>query len=236
MFIINNYFPKVPFPKKQINRNHHYDNQKIILKHLKFKPYSTKVRIRLEQHAKKLAKRHVYPRFIFDELLSYCQQLNMVRPAYSRMQTIVSNALKHERNRVTRIIDRLLDRRAKSELDALLNTEDSFYQITLLKKDPKDFITREMRSEVNKQQMLEKIYDLTRSAMAKLKISSKNVEYYADMATYYPPFNLKRFKNKSLSRLYLLCYVHKRFFKVNDHLIFMPYPGICTVSIVLILL
>ena len=107
-FIINNFFPKVPFPKKRINKNHHYDNQKRILKRLKFTPNSAKVRARLEQDAKKLAKRHMHPRFIFDELLSYCQQMSLVRPAYSRMQSIVSNALKHERNRVTRNINRLL--------------------------------------------------------------------------------------------------------------------------------
>lgn len=142
----------------------------------------------------------------------------MIRPAYSRMQTIVSEALHHERDRVIKKLTLLLDRSTKSELDKLLENDGSFYQITLLKKDPKNFSTHEMRSEVAKQQVLSKVYDLTKSVLPKLKISSKNVEYYADMAIFYPPFNLKRFKNKNLSRLYLLCYVHQRFFKVNDHL------------------
>lgn len=217
-FIINNYFPKVAFPKKQIIRHHHYDNQKRILKYYKFKAFTSKRLIQLAQKAKKLAKRHVYPRFIFDELLNFCQQWNMIRPAYSRMQSIVSEALQHERDRVIKKLALLLDRRSKSELDALLKIENSFYQITLLKKDPKDFSTNEMRSEVGKQQALSKVYDLTKSVIPKLKISSKNIEYYADMVTFYPPYNLKRFKKKNLSRLYLLCYVHQRFFKVNDHL------------------
>lgn len=218
-FIINNYFPNTPFPKKRISKRHHYDNQKRILKHLRFKPFSSKGRIQLEQQAKKIARRHVYPRFIFDELLNFCQQSSMVRPAYSRMQSIVSDALLNERQRVVKKVALHLDRYAKKELDALLETDDSFYQITLLKKDPKDFSTNEMREEVAKQKLLLKIYDLTKSTIPKLKISSRNVEYYADMATFYPPFNLKRFKQKNLSRLYLLCYVNQRFFKVNDHLI-----------------
>jgi hypothetical protein len=37
------------------------------------------------------------------------------------------------------------------------------------------------------------------------------------MAKFCPPFNLKRFK-KNVARLYLLCYVHQRLLKVNDHL------------------
>jgi TnpA family transposase len=216
--IINNYFPEVPFPKKRQSKHHHYDNQKRILKYLRFKPFSPKGRIQLERHAKKLAKRHIYPRFIFDELISFCQKLNMVRPAYSRMQTIVSEAMMKERDRAIKKVALHLDRRVKKELDALLETDDSFYQITLLKKDPKDFSTSEMRSEVAKKQRLSRIYNLTKSAIPKLKISSKNLEYYANMATFYPPFNLKRFKPKNLSRLYLLCYVNQRYFKINDHL------------------
>ncbi|MDY6894212.1 MAG: Tn3 family transposase [Thermotogota bacterium] len=217
-FIINNYFPEVPFPKKRISKHHHYDNQKRILKHHKFKPFSSKGRIQLERQAKKIAKRHVYPRFIFDELNSFCQQLNMVRPSYSRMQTIVSDAFLKERDRAIKKVGLHLDKRAKKELDALLETDDNFYQITLLKKDPKDFSTSEMRSEVSKKQRLLRIYTLTQSAISKLKISSKNLEYYADMAIFYPPFNLKRFNPKNQSRLYLLCYANQRYYKVNDNL------------------
>ena len=87
----------------------------------------------------------------------------MVRPAYSRMQIIVSDALLKERDRVIKKVALHLDRRVKKELDALLETDDSFYQITLLKKDPKDFSTSEMRSEVAKNQRLLKIYNLTKS-------------------------------------------------------------------------
>jgi TnpA family transposase len=216
-FIINTYFPSTPFPKKQTSKHYHYDNQKRLLKRLKYKILSPRELIKLKQQAKKLARRHILPRFIFDELLSCCQQWNRVRPAYSTMQSIISGALQHERDRVVRKVELHLDRTAKSELDELLKSGDDFYQITLLKKDPKDFSTREMRTEVAKQQRLLNTYKSTKSIIPKLQISTQNIEYYADMATFYPPFNLKRFK-KNLARLYLLCYVHQRFFKVNDHL------------------
>ena len=43
------------------------------------------------------------------------------------------------------------------------------------------------------------------------------------MAKYYSVTKLKRFP-KNLARLYLLCYVHERLFKVNDHLLtFITY-------------
>jgi len=217
-YIINNYFPLVPFPKKQISKHYHYDNQKRLLKRFKFKPFTAKEHVKLNQQAKKLAKRHVYPRFIFDELLSFCHQWDMIRPAYSTMQSIVAVALQNERDRILKKMSLHLNKNARSALDALLKSDDSFYQITLLKKDPKDFSTGEMRAEVAKQQMLLNVYKHTKLIIPKLRISAKNIEYYGEMAKFYPPYKLKRFK-KNLTHLYLLCYVHQRYLKVNDNLI-----------------
>ncbi|MCP3942531.1 MAG: DUF4158 domain-containing protein [Desulfobacteraceae bacterium] len=67
-FIINRYFPNVPFPKKQISKHHHYNNQKRLLKHFKLKTFTARNQTKLQRQAKTLAKRHVYPRFIFDGL------------------------------------------------------------------------------------------------------------------------------------------------------------------------
>jgi len=216
-FIINRYFTNVLFPKKQISKHHHYNNQKKLLKRFKLEPFTAKNKIKLQQQAKNLAKRHVYPRFIFDELLNCCLQWNLIRPGYSTMQLIVSNALQSERNRLLNKLSVSLDKDDRLALDGLLKSDDSFYQITLLKKDPKDFTTSEMRKEVAKQQILLEVYKTAESILPKLKISAQNIEYYADMAQFYPASKLKRFK-KNLTRLYLLCYGHQRYLKVNDHL------------------
>ena len=216
-FVINNYFPNVPFPKKQVLKKYHYDNQKRLLKRFQLQAFTSKAHVILHRQAKKLAKRHVYPRFVFDELLGFCRQSNLIRPAYSTMQSIVSVALQKERDRVLNKMSFYLNKRARLALDALLENDDSFYQITLLKKDPKDFSTREMRREVAKQQALLNVYEPTKAVIPKLNISAKNIEYYANMAKFYPAVKLKRFK-KNLARLYLLCYVHQRLLKVNDHL------------------
>lgn len=216
-FIINNYFPNVPFPKKNISKNYHYKNQKIILKQLKYQPFTSKKHADLNRCAKGLAKRHIYPRFIFDELINFCNQCSLIRPAYSTMQSIVSTALQKERNRILNKMSSELNKNARSALDSLLENDDNFYRITLLKKDPKDFSTSEMRKELAKQKDLLNVYEHTKTIIPKLNISSKNIEYFADMAKFYPTLKLKRFK-KNLARLYLLCYIHQRILKVNDHL------------------
>jgi len=166
-FVINNYFPDVPFPKKQISKHYHYDNQKRLLKRFEFKPFTSKEHVKIQRQAIKLAQRHVYPRFIFDELLGFCRQCNLIRPAYSTMQAIVAIALQKERDRVLNKMSSYLNKRARLALDALLENDDSFYQITLLKKDPKDFNTHEMRREVAKQQALLNVYGSTYNRLSR---------------------------------------------------------------------
>jgi len=216
-FIINNYFPKTPFPKKQISKHYYYDNQKRLLKHFEFKLITSKDNSKLQQQAKELAKRHVYPRFVFDELLNFCFQSRLVKPAYSTMQSIVSEGLQKERDRTLNKLSLHLNKDGRLALDGLLKLNDSLYQITLLKKDPKDFSTGEMRKEVAKHQALLNVYKPTKSIISKLDISAKNIEYYADMATFYTGIRLKKLK-KNLARLYLLCYIHHRYLKANDNL------------------
>ena len=64
-FVINNYFPNVPFPKKQVLKKYHYDNQKRLLKRFQLQAFTSKAHVILHRQAQKLAKRHVYPRFVF---------------------------------------------------------------------------------------------------------------------------------------------------------------------------
>ncbi len=139
------------------------------------------------------------------------------------MQKIISEAIKIERNRLFNKLNLLLNKESRQVLDVLLESDDTFYRLTLIKKDPKDFKTSEMRSEVNKQSYLENIYKATHDIIEKLNISAKNIEYYSEMAQFYSVAKLKRF-TKNQSRLYLMCYAHQRLLKINERLItFLTY-------------
>jgi hypothetical protein len=66
-FIINNYFPDAAFPKKQISKRSHYENQKRLLKQFEFRTVTHNEIIQIQRHATKLAGRHVHPRFMLDK-------------------------------------------------------------------------------------------------------------------------------------------------------------------------
>ncbi|WP_198672839.1 hypothetical protein [Photorhabdus sp. CRCIA-P01] len=93
----------------------------------------------LEKEAKSLVKRHALPKFILQELLDYCLNNNLLRPAYSTMQNIVSCALRQEQQRLNNKFYAKIEPTIRSQLDNLLNMDDLFYKLTLIKKDQKDF-------------------------------------------------------------------------------------------------
>ncbi|WP_289997320.1 hypothetical protein [Photorhabdus laumondii] len=94
-----------------------------------------------------------------------------------------------------------------------------FYKLTLIKKEQKDFTTTEIISTIKKQQMIYPLFDESRNIISRLDISEQNLLYYADLADFYTIQKLSRFKNRNQARLYLLCYIHRRLFILNDYLV-----------------
>jgi TnpA family transposase len=218
-FIMQLYFPGEPLPKKQVSKNHHYQNRCAVMNQFGLRDADAGFQSQLLKEAKALAKRHVLPRFVLEELLTYCQLQNVLRPAYSSLQKIVSIALREERKRLVTKLYTDAGKGLRGQLDRLLANEELFYNLTLLKKDQKDFSTTEIKKSVAKQQLIIDIYRESQLLMPKLGISEQNIIYYANLAEFYSIQKLRRFADKNLARLYLLCYAHHRFLKINDHLV-----------------
>ena len=219
VFIMRLYFPEEPFPKKQVSKNHHYRNRCEVMNKFGLKDADTDFQSQLLKEAKELVKRHALSRFVLEGLLVYCQQQNVIRPAYSSLQDIVTTALRDERNRLVNKLYTDADKELRAELDKLLTNDELFYNLTLLKKDQKNFSTTEIKNSVAKQQLIIGIYQKSQILMPKLGLSEQNIIYYANLAEFYTIQKLRRFTDKNLVRLYLLCYVHRRFLKINDHLV-----------------
>lgn len=218
-FIMRLYFPDEPFPKKQVSKNHHYQNRYEVMNKFGLKDVDTDFQSQLLKEAKALVKRHALSRFVLEGLLSYCQQQNVIRPAYSSLQDIVTTALQEERNWLVNKLYTDADKELRAELDKLLTNDELFYNLTLLKKDQKNFSTTEIKNSVAKQQLVIGIYQKSQTLMPKLGLSEQNIIYYANLAEFYTIQKLKRLTDKNLVRLYLLCYAHRRFLKINDHLV-----------------
>ena len=216
-FIINQHYPDTKFPEKSVDINKHYAAQKVICEIYHYIRSSKDFIDNLTSYAKKLTIRDLQPKFVFDELLELCEQRKTIRPKYSTLQTIVSKAIIREENRLTQKLDRLLNKVEKADLDDLLAKEDLFHHLTLLKKDPKNFNTKEMQKELSKQKKIIALFNKAKTVMPALSISRQNIQYYTGLSEYYDTYILQKI-NRKKARLYLICFVWQRFVKLNDHL------------------
>lgn len=178
LYIINQHFPETNFPKKDIDINKHYAAQKMICDIYKYKRSNAEFIANLNRYAKRLTTRDLQPKFVFDELLEFCEQHKIIRPKYSTLQGIVSKAISREENRLTLKLERLLNKIEKANLDSLLAKEDLFHNLTLLKKDPKNFNTKEMQKELSKQRKILALFNKAKMVIPLLSISRQNIQYY----------------------------------------------------------
>lgn len=101
--------------------------------------------------------------------------------------------------------------------DLLLKPE-GLYEITQLKRSPKDFGFREMQREIARGEQLEALYRVAQRWLPQLDISKEGIRYYASLITYYSTFRLQQLDGR-LVNAYLLCFVFYRYQRFQDNLI-----------------
>ncbi|HGK7612111.1 TPA: DUF4158 domain-containing protein, partial [Legionella pneumophila] len=218
-YVIKTYFPSEKFPKTKVSNRHHYDNRNAILKKYNASIYSSHHKDKALRYARELIKQHAVPKYVFDSLLEYFHQHKIIRPSYSTLQEMVSEALNNEKNRLSNKIYILMDKPFRELLAEFLEKDELFYQLTTLKKDQKDFITAEINASIKKHQFLSSLYQKSIEIIKELDISEQNIIHYAGLAVCHTVYGLRTMRQKNLSRLYLMCYAYNRYLKISDHVI-----------------
>jgi len=218
-YIINTHFQNAKFSKKNLSSYQHYRVQECIRKKYSVSKSSTNYLNRLKSTIEFICKNDTTSKFLFESILCFAQQNNVIRPPYSTCQEMISTVLKNERRRLSSIIGSRLDIKFRKQIDNLLEKESSLYSLTMLKKDPKDFSTSEIKKEVNKHSILLDLYLQAQNIIPQLGISDNNIKFYSDLIEYYTIAKLKRNSQKNLIRLYLLCFIFNRFKQINENLI-----------------
>ena len=218
LYIVERYFSQEEEFPKEIPKATREGLQETILTLLCYRSCTQEVKTALQEKANYLATICAKPIYIFKELLNYLEHHRCIVPGYSTMQTIVSNALMHERTRLENAILQNVPHEYRTYLEKLLSAEDSLHEITLLKKEPRDFSHKEITREVAKGDSVREIYTLALRFLPTLGISNENIKYYASLVGYYTVYKLKRMSRMSIY-IYLLCFIFNRYQKINDNLV-----------------
>jgi hypothetical protein len=117
-----------------------------------------------------------------------------VRPGYSTLQELITNALTAERDRLEQLVESALTDATRAALQELLMGDNTLSDLAALKQDAKSFRYRQMGLERQKRLTLAPLYTIAKTLLPSLDISQLNIAYYASLANFYTIYDLRRFK------------------------------------------
>lgn len=153
--MLSRYFHGEPFERKQITKHEHYTQRGRVAELFGYRPWVAGFLPQLAQQAALIVRREVTPGFVATELIVWLNEHKIIRPGYTTMQELVSEALSAERRRLGELLAQALDESAKAALGQLFVRDDTLSQLAALKQDAKDFGWRQMAREREKRATLE---------------------------------------------------------------------------------
>ena len=217
-YIQGQYFPNFQLTDLNITKVTRLKQQGVLLALFNYHICDAKQRQALLAKACQAAKVSAKPIYVFRELMHYLEGQRLVMPGYSSMQDTIGQALTHEQERLATILSTYLSRSDKDRLNQLLEDALGLYEITQLKREPKDFSASEITREIHRGEHIRDLYHLADKLLPNLEISNESVKYYASLVNYYSAYKLKRF-NAATAYVYLLCFVYHRYQQLHDNLI-----------------
>ena len=171
--------PSQLFERKRVTKHEHYTQRALIAELFAYQLWSADFLPQLAQQSAQIVRRDVTPGFIVTELITWLNEHKIVRPGYTTLQGLISEALSAERRRLGALLAAELDDAAKAVLAQLLVRDDTLSELAALKQDAKNFGWRQMAKEREKLSKLEPLYRIAKVLLPKLAISQQNLHYYS---------------------------------------------------------
>lgn len=217
-FVLTRYFHGEPFERKPITKHEHYAQRERIAELFGYRPWVADFMQQLVALAAQIVRLDVTPGFVAAELIVWLNEHKIIRPGYTTLQELVSEALSAERRRLGGLLADVLNEPAKAVLGQLLVRDDTLSQLAALKQDAKDFGWRQMAREREKRATLEPLYRIAKALLPRLGISQQNMLHYASLVNFYTIYDLRRLRPDQ-AHLYLLCYAWVRYRQLSDNLV-----------------
>jgi TnpA family transposase len=212
------YFSDSPLTDLEITKVTRLKQQRLILSLCGYRSCGAPERRHLDVKARQAAIVFAKPVYVFRELMHYLAEQRIVLPGYSSMQETVSRALTDEQERLITLVRDQLRPFDIAALKGLMADTQGLYEITQLKREPKDFSAGEIKREIQRGEQLGHLYQLAQVLLLELKISNESIKYYASLVGYYSVHRLKQL-NEWMVYVYLLCFAYHRYQRLHDNLI-----------------
>ena len=212
------YFPGLQLTDLAITKVTRLKQHRMILALYGYRTCGAKERHLLAAKARQAAIVFAKPIYILREMLHLLTEQRIVLPGYSSLQDVVTHALAEEQTRLTTHLRHQLKPFDIEALQRLLADTEGLYEITQLKREPKNFNAQEIKREIQRGESLCHLYALAQALLPVLTISNESIKYYASLVGYYSVYRLTEL-NVWMVYLYLLCFATHRYQRLHDHLI-----------------
>ena len=212
------YFPDATLVDLDITKVTRLKQQSLILELLQYRVCGQEERQQMRLKAQQMAQISSRPVYVFRELMAYLSRQRLIAPGYTIMQEMIGDVLQREKERLIAIAKSYLTNAAVAALNNLSANPRGLYEITRIKREPKDFSIKEIKEEIQRGEQIKSLYAVAQTVLPRLDISNESIKYYASLINYYSVFQMNQLE-KNLAHIYLLCFVHYRYQRLNDNLI-----------------
>ena len=159
-----------------------------------------------------------YPKYIFDECLTFFGQQRIGLIGYSTLQNIITTVLANERERTESILSNNMSDTTQKQLEKILHTKGMLNSLSVHKGSAKDFTPSELAREIETHNTIKSVYQNVKRLISQLRLSQGNLSYYASIIQHQSIYKIRRFP-KWQGMLYMACYLFFRYQETNDKLV-----------------
>ncbi len=217
-YLRRRYFDNVAVADLSVSLHTRQRHIEVILRLFRYRVCALDERTLLEAHARHAVRISSRPVYVLRELVDLLRRERVVLPGYTYLQDLVREALAFERKRLAGALEGLMSTEQAKSIDRLLTDDEGLHQITTIKRQPRDFTYQQLLREIERGQQLQVLFALAERVIARVDLSAESARYYASLVEYYTVYKLKRMDREAV-RLYLLCFVHDRYQRLNDNLL-----------------
>ena len=192
--------------------------QGFILELLQYRICGEVERRQMYEQAQQIAQISNRPIYVFRELMAYLAREHLIAPGYTVIQEMIGDVLQREKERLIGVAQAHLTEDAIVALNNLLTNPHGLYEITQIKREPKDFSNKEINREIWRGEQIKSLYHVAQDVLPRLEISNESIKYYASLINYYSVFQMSQLE-ENLARIYLLCFIRYRYQRLHDNLI-----------------
>ncbi len=216
-YILQQYFESAKLKVDEIAKQTRHTNQTLIARMLRFKTDKSAINKQLKKLLKIKTRLSNNPVYLFHEVICYSAENKLMLLGYSTIQELIGNSIVHEEERLGDLLKKYLSHNDWKLIENTVRKDNDEYVLSALKKDPKSFRQKEIKSEIKKLNDYGSLYKIAKNILPKLDITNQNIQYYASLAEHYPLNDLKRL-SLTKQAIYVLCFAHHRHQKINDNL------------------